>query len=279
MQFNAIKTLYYASAGLLLLILGCERGDLITYDHPANIYFDLNNDNLKTIPDSLTYTFAYDMTKAQDTLNLLTRISGFREGRIRHFRAYVEQDSSSAVAGDHYEPLQTQYPIPADSGNAFLPLVLYNTAHLEEETVSLIVKLQATEDFGIENPRIIRARLVFSARLERPDWWDSWPLAPYSRIKHQLFILVTEQTTLTTEGLDAPRNLYFSGLLSMMLNNPFAWVENNPKKGYVLEPVTEEPNPNYHFFHQDNPSRTILLRYNTAAGRHYFIDENGEEVR
>ncbi|MFC3198627.1 DUF4843 domain-containing protein [Parapedobacter deserti] len=278
MHYKLTIQALYLLVGVTVLCSSCNQAELQTFQHSANVYFDLDTNYLKTIPDSVTYTFAYDMTKAQDTVNLLTRVSGFREGRVRHFRAYIEQDSSTAIAGEHYEPLKDQYPVPADSGNAFLPLVLYNAADLEDQSVSLIIKLQASDDFGVENPRIIRARVVFSARLEQPYWWSMW-LGAYSRVKHQLFILVTEQTEMTTEGLDAPRNTYFANLLTRMLNNPFSWVADNPEKGYVLEPLTEGTNPNYHFYHRDNPSRTILLRYSAAAGRHYFIDENGQEVR
>lgn len=263
-----------ALAGLSFLLSSCEKAGLTMYDHPANIYFDLDNDDLR---DSIVYTFAYDLTKAQDTVFIPVRLSGIREGRDRQYEAYVEQDSSSAVAGTHYEPLKPAYTLPADSGLTYLPLVVYNTADLESTAVSLIIKLRASDHFGIENPRIIRAKVVISARLEQPAWWSMW-LGSYSRTKHQLFLLVTEQTELTMDGLDAPKNLYFASMLTMMLNNPFGWVQNHPEKGYVLEPAAAGSTALYHFYHQDNPGRIIPLR-RSASGLYYFIDENGEEVR
>lgn len=266
------------SAGLLYFP-ACEQAELPVYDHTANIYFDFTNPETGNYVDSITYTFAYDMTKATDTIELPVRLSGIRTAYDRYYSAYIEQDSTSAIAGQHFEPLAERYLLPANTGLALLPLVINNTADLEESTYSIMVKLQASDDFGIENPKLLRAKIIFSARLEKPEWWDMWPLAPYSRTKHQLFILVTEQTSLTTVGLDAPRNLYFSTLLTMMLNNPFAWVQNNPAKGYVLEPASAGTNPDYHFYHRDNPARQILLKFNAAANRHYFIDENGQEIR
>ncbi len=260
---------------MVLMAIGCEKATLPTYDHPANIFFQLD-DNSR---DSIIYTFAYDMTKAQDTVYILTRLTGIRENRARRYAAYVEQDSSSAVAGQHYKPLEPEYALAADSGWAYLPLIIYNAPDLEEKSVSVIIKLKATEDFGIENPDIIRAKVVFSARLEKPHWWDAWPLAPYSRVKHQLFILVTGQTELTTSGLDAPKNLYFASLLTMMLNNPFAWVQNNPEKGYVLEPVTAGSTAGYDFYHVENPARKLRLQYSEIAARYFFLDENGQEIR
>ena len=268
-----------ALMGLPVLLVSCDKAELATYDHPANLYFDLSDNGNPEVDrrDSIVYTFAYDMTKARDTVFIPVRLSGIRESRNRQYQVAVEQDSSTALAGIHYEALQPSYPLAADSGMAFLPLVIYNTADLEENAVTLILKLQPSADFGIENPSLIRAKVVVSARLEQPQWWSMW-LGAYSRTKHQLFLLVTGQTELSMDGLDAPKNLYFAQMLTMMLNNPFGWVQDNPEKGYVLAPVETGSTDRYHFYHELNPGRTILLRRN-AGGMYYFIDENGEEVR
>ena len=273
MRFKLTIKRLYTISGLLFLLVSCEKAGLVTYDHAANIYFDLEESDR----DSIVYTFAYDMTKAQDTVFVPVRLSGVRESRERQYEVAVDPDSSSAVSGTHYAPLQPHYTLPPGSGSTLLPLVIYNTADLEETAVSLVLRLRASGDFGIENPDLIRARVVISAQLEQPVWWSMW-LGAYSRTKHQLFLLVTEQTELTMDGLDAPKNLYFAQLLTMMLNNPFGWVEDHPEKGYVLKPVAAGNDAQYHFYHENNPGRTILLRRN-ASGIYYFIDENGEEVR
>jgi len=258
--------------GLILIAASsCEKAEPLLYDRAANIHFALTGNDR----DSLMYTFAYDITRSSDTILIPVQITGHRAGEARQFAAYVEQDSSTAVAGTHYKALEEVYTLPADSGTAYLPVIIYNVAELEETSVSLIVKLRATDDLGIEDPRLIRAKLVFSARLEQPQWWSMW-LGSYSRTKHQLFLIATEQTSMTMDGLDAPRNLYYVNLLTMMLNNPFQWVEDHPEKGYVLSPrgTTDA----YDFYHQDNPERKMLLRKNYASGRYFFIDENGAEV-
>jgi len=273
-----IKRLY-ALCGFIFLLGSCDKAELVTYDHPANIYFDLDDDENPgaSLRDSIVYTFAYDMTKAQDTVFIPVRLSGFRENRERRYKVAVDQDSSTAAPGTHYEALQPSYPMAANAGTAFLPLIVYNTADLEETAVSLVLKLRPSADFGIENPDLIRAKVVVSAQLEQPQWWSMW-LGAYSRTKHQLFLLVTDQTELSMDGLDAPKNLYFAQMLTMMLNNPFGWVQDHPEKGYVLEPLEAGNTERYHFYHENNPGRTILLRQN-ASGMYFFIDENGEEVR
>lgn len=266
-----LKYFVLASIGFLSL-LSCKEAELKLYEEDANIYFNLSQRDR----DSIVYTFAYDMTKAVDTVYIPVSLTGYRLQEVRNYNVYVEQDSSTAVQDIHYKSLENNYSIAANSGGAWFPLIVYNVSDLEEKSVSVLLKLQATDDFGIDNPNIIRARVVLSARLEKPIWWDDW-LDNYSRVKHQLFILVTEQRTLTREGLDAPKNTYFRDMLAMMLNDPFRWVNNNPEKGYVL--TSTDDGASYSFYHKDNSDRAMLLRYNSGSGKYFFIDENGREVR
>ncbi|MGN7783117.1 DUF4843 domain-containing protein [Niabella sp. 22666] len=259
---------------MVLLAAGCKKAEPLTFDHAANIYFDLSQQQ----KDSISYTFAYDLAKATDTINIPVTISGKRISQDRFYTAYVETDSSTAVPGTHFKPLESQYTIPALEGRTVLPLIVYNRPDLEDSSRTIVVKLRASRDLGIENPAIIRARVVLSARLEQPAWWSMW-CGAYSRTKHQLFLIVTGITELSTAGLDAPKNLYIANLLTVMLNNPFDWVAGNADKGYVLEAVTAGSTDAYYFYTPQNPNKKILLQKNTGSGRYFFIDENGQEVR
>jgi len=256
----------------LLLLFSCQKTPLETYNHHPNIYFSLDS----VLRDSMIFTFAYDMSKTEDTIYIPVQIIGHRAPDDRHYKVYVEQDSSTAIAEQHYKNLETSYPMPAGNGRDSLPLIVYNTPDLEEKSVSLILKLQGTDDLGIENVQRIRAKVILSAQLEQPVWWNMW-LGSYSRVKHELFYLVTEQRNLTMDGMDAPRNLYFRDMLTMMLNDPFSWVDANPEKGYLLTSL--DNGATYHFYHPDNPTRITLLKRNSGTGQYTFIDENGMEVR
>lgn len=269
-----MKKLKYFVLGSIsfLSLYSCQEAELKLYEQDANIYFNLSQSDR----DSIVYTFAYDMTKVVDTVYIPVRITGYRIPESRIYRVYVEQDSSTAEQDVHYKALETDYSLATNAGATNFPLIVYNVSDLEEKSVSILLKLQKTDDFGIDNPNIIRARVVLSARLEKPNWWDMW-LDNYSRVKHQLFLLVTEQRILTMEGLDAPKNTYFRDMLAMMLNDPFRWVNNNPEKGYVL--TSTDDGASYSFYHKDNPDRAMLLRYNSGSGKYFFIDENGREVR
>ncbi|WP_207534195.1 DUF4843 domain-containing protein [Desertivirga arenae] len=260
----------------VLFLASCEKAEELKYSHSANIFFQFNSGADR---DSMVYTFAYRPTIPQDTVWLLVRLTGTRTATDRYFTARIEKDSSTAQEGLHYEPLKEQYAIPADRGWTYIPFVVYNKdKQLENRSVSAIIKLNPSEDFGIENPSIIRAKVVFSSKLEKPSWWDMWLGGYYSRTKHELFILTTGRTSLTTAGLDAPMNLYFTGILTTMLNNPFNWVQKNPAKGYVLTPVNEGSTDSYYFYNTANPARKMLLRKNNQINKYFFIDENGQEV-
>lgn len=254
------------------MFFSCKKVSVMTYDRPANIYFDLTAADR----DSMVYTFAYDMTKAVDTVFLPVKLMGYRDEKSRSFQAYIEKDSSTAQAEIHYDKLKPDYPLMEGAGQTFLPIIIHNVKDLETRAVSLIIKLQESPDFGIENKDLIRARIILSAQLEQPQWWSMW-LDNYSRVKHQLFLLVTEQRTLSMQSLDAPKNLYFANLLLMMLNDPFKWVQDHPEKDYKLE--SNDGGQTYVFYHVDNPNRTILLRKNAGSGKYFFIDETGKEVR
>lgn len=264
----------------LSILAACKKAEEMRFNNAANIHYNLENNK----KDSLIYTFAYKPTLRQDTVFLPVQLSGVIEDKDRIYHAYVVKDSSTAMEGVHFEPLKPEYILPAGKGTTTLPVILYNVSELENRTVSVIIRLKGSSDLGINTPidelgkDMLRARIVYSATLEMPDWWNMWEGSYYSRTKHQLFLIVTGETTLTTAGLDAPRNLYLVNMLTIMLNDPFKWVAKNAAKGYVLEQVVAGDDSNYHFYNVANPNRPILLRKNKATGKYYFIDENGDEV-
>lgn len=261
----------------VVFLSACKKADELRYDHqPASVYFDIYNQD----KDSIVYTFAYDPGKARDTLMLPVQITGLRSENARVFTAHIEADSSSARPDVHYVPLAASYTMPAGEGKTYLPFVLLNSdPALEDQAVSVIIKLTASDDFAVEIPGMIRAKIVFSSKLEKPaDWWDQWFPGYYSRVKHELFILATGKTSLTSGqqgGQDAPMNLYYVSVLTTLLNNPFSWVEKNADKGFVLEKVDDDT---YYFYKDTNPNKKYLIKKNEQTDKFYFIDENGQEV-
>jgi hypothetical protein len=166
--------------------------------------------------------------------------------------------------------------MPADSGTYALPIVLFNKdPELSRQSVTLRLALAATSDFSLGLTGLTTGKIVFSSKLEKPEWWEMWLGAYYSQVKHELFLISSGTIHMTMAGLDAPKNLYHVGRLNSFLNEPFKWVQENGGKGYQLE----QRNTNtYDFFNSSNPAKKFELRRNAQSGKFYFIDEKGQEV-
>lgn len=260
----------------MLAVSACRKADDFLYESPENIAFNFPANQV----DSIIYTFAYTPEKGSDTIWLPVRISGIRKSVERKFVVSVMKDSSTAQEGLHYEALKSSYTMPADSGRVMVPVIIYNKdAGLLEKSVTIRFLLQRNEDFGTELTNLLKGKLVFSSTLELPAWWATgqWmsPLT-YSKTKHQLFIIATGVTVLTTGsegGLDAPKNLYLISLLTSLLNDPFTWVTRNADKGYAIEKIAGTND--YYFFSKANPDRKFLYKKDAVGAAYHFIDENG----
>lgn len=258
---------------IIIVIAGvaCKKTPDFLYRAPLqNVYFDINPQ------DSVVYTFAYHPERGRDTVYLPVKLAGLRADSLRQFGVIVVDSNTTAQAGVHYEAFKQWYTLPADTGTFKLPVILFNTDPLlQTKSVALTLKLKPGAGLDTNVNKLIKAKVILSAKLEQPDWWNTWPLGAYSRTKHELFMIATGVTSMTKEGLDAPRNLFLVGRLNVMLADPFAWVNNNPTKGYV---ITQRADGNYDFYAATNPAKTILVRKDTSSGRFYFVDENGLDI-
>jgi len=263
---------------LLIAAAGCKKAEELRYGSRDNIYLDFSN----TDRDSLIYTFAYNPAKAADTVWIPVRISGMRtdsvSGADRKFILKAEKDSSTAQESLHYKDFDPYYLIKKGTGFTWVPLTIYSQdPELTEKSVTLHFRLYPSEDFDVNLPKLSFGKLVFSNKLERPEWWGMWFGGYYSRVKHELFIITTGLTWMSMDGLDAPKNLYFVSVLNDFLADPFKWVNKNPTKGYAITP--KEGTQDYEFYSISNPGKKTLYRKNLQNGLYYFIDEFGNEVQ
>jgi len=276
---NCMNRLFILALVTVALLTGCKKDTYMPF-HPTgktdNIYF--NFDPTTPDRDSIIYTFAYTPGKVSDTIYLPVQISGHRADTARTYKVAVTDSLTTAIPGIHYSALKDSYTMPAGAGFDSIPLVLFNTDTLmSRRSVSLSLHLVATDGLGVQIADIIKARIIFSNKLEKPVWWDIWMLN-YSDVKFELFIISTGVTVLASgedHGLYAPQSLYYMGLLDVLLNDPFAWVADNPEKGYALELRTDG---NYDFFNTANPSHRLLVKKDLSSGKYFFIDENGAQV-
>jgi hypothetical protein len=251
----------------------CKKDQPASFHGTENIYFDLDPAQER---DSILYTFAYHPERAKDTVWVPVSISGTRASIDRSYAAKVLDSGTTAKVNVHYEPLKDKYVFGATFGTIYMPVILYNQDTLMlKQSYSLMIQLVPTSDFDTDFSKLITARIVFSNKLEKPKWWDMWLGGYYSQVKHQLFRLSATTDDLSTNGIDAPKNLYYVDKLKALLASPATWIANNPGKGYVL---TARPDGNFDFYNAGTPSIKFLYQKDPGTGKYYFIDENGKQV-
>jgi len=269
-----MKKIVMLILSVVVLIAACKKENVFTYHGTENIYFDLDSTGQR---DSLLYTFAYHPEVFKDTVWVRVRISGDRDSLTdRKYVVKVVDTSSTAVAGKHYEPLKSEYIVRARAGITYMPVILYNTdTNMLKRAFTLTIRMEASDDYNITFSKLITARIVFSSRLEKPYWWDMWLGGYYSQVKHQLFRLAGTTDELTTEGIKAPKYLFYVDKLKALLASPSTWVQANPTKGYML---TARPDGNFDFYPVATPTKIIPYVKDPNTGQFYFIDENGNRV-
>lgn len=262
-------------------MLGCKKDKPLLYSTQDNIYLDY------PVKDTLSYSFALYPNLVSDTIWVPVIISGTRAKNARHFQLSVVPDSTTAVATLDYEPLKSSYTMPADSGTVHVPVIIKATdTALVSKSVILTIRVSGSSDFATQLGESIRTkRILFSNRLQEPDWWpDKWyeELGVYTRTKYQLFLISSGTIDLDKESdpnfyLSAPRDLFYVGNFKAFLLDPFGWVSANPDKGYVLTKRTDGTG-DYDFYSVDSPTKKIHLQYLMQSNSYVFIDENGNPV-
>lgn len=266
---------------LAATLCGCKKEKTLLYNSQDNIYF-----NYQT-KDTLSYSFAFELGRSQDTLMIPVIITGKTASYARTFQVSVLADSSTAVPTVDYEPLKSSYTMPADSGQVHIPVIIKNTdTALNSKSVVLTIRVSGGKDFGSSFYEAMRTKeILFSNRLEEPVWWPDWAgeLGNYSRVKHQLFLISSGTTDLVVVSgnpnayLQIPRALFYISNFKAFLTDPFGWVKQNPAKGYVLT-ARNDGTGDYDFYNVNTPTKKIHLKYFAQANTYVFIDENGQQV-
>ncbi len=270
----------FLPALLAAIFAACSENPGYEYNaQKDNIYFDY-----ATTDDSkITYSFAdttFDVV--ENTIYLPVKISGKRVSYDRKFRVEVIDSLTTAKPSLHYEPMASSYTLAADSGTFKLPVVLYNTDEiLQDSTLVLALRLVDSDNFSTAFPHLISATISFSSRLEEPSWWKYWlgELGTYSRTKHFLFLISSGTKALTDPTapdsyLYTPEVLYHISEYKAFLADPFTWVGKHTE--YALE--KKNGSDDYTFYLKAAPDKTYLLKWEAGNGKYFFIDENNEII-
>jgi hypothetical protein len=271
--------LLYLTMLWIFVFTACTEDKVdIYHSNRDNIYFYFEN------PENNRILFSFADTTldvVEVTLYLPVKISGNRIPKMRSFHLEVVDSLTTAQSGLHYTPLSDTYTMEADSGTFLLPVTLRNTDEIMmDSTLMLSLRLIDSEDFSTKFPHLIAANIIFSSRLEEPDWWKFWmsELGLYSRAKHYLFLVSSGTKALHNPSAPdgfmlTPKALYHISEYKAFLNNPFTWTENHPE--YALD---KQADNNYRFYLKTTPEKNYLLKWESSVGKYYFVDENGENI-
>jgi len=266
---------------LSIVLFACKKDEPEAYKTADNIYFDFTPDDKEDKADSIVYSFAYNPEKNVDTIWIPIRLAGIRQPVARKFSIGVVDSATTAIASLHYQPLEKEYTLAADSGTFMLPLIVYSKdTLLKIKTVTLTLSLEASSELGISFKDLRRGFIKLSNRLEKPVWWDVWndEVGEYSRVKHELFIRTSGTTELPLTRSDfqvTPKALYYIRRFKSFLNDPFKWVAAYPEEGYV---ITQDADGNYYFYSSGSPDNKYKMEKSDADGKYYFKDETGNRV-
>ena len=141
------------------------------YEGANQVYFDLKNAS-----DTLyNYSFGTQPTSVTtDTVTVNVKLAGVRKSQAQHYKVVVDP-SSSAKAGVHFEAINSDQVIPADSlsGSFRVVLLRQNLSDTKNDSIRLILRLEATDDLGVRFPDKIKRVITFDNVLEKPYWWDN----------------------------------------------------------------------------------------------------------
>lgn len=199
-----MKKLYYIllSAVAIASLSSCEKDLPLYEDQQAKLNFNLTtssfNDDGSLKP--VGYSFVYEpSTVVEDTIFVKITTMGFLSDQDRALsikQVPAGSGYTDAVAGTHYKSFDEMgYCIKADSCEAFLPVVIYRDASLQNEDVYLRLQIVDNENFTVGYEQYKEYLLTISDQLSKPTAWDQnflqYYIGPYCKNFHRFCIDIT----------------------------------------------------------------------------------------
>lgn len=151
------QVIIWASVLLCMLSMSACKKDIMGYEGAEGVYFAVQWGPSYGTDKSWPYRpysnvefvkYADDVIK----VNIKVMITGPVKSYDRPFKVAINPDSTTAVAGVHYEAIPENLVIRADSFAAYVPVTLKRAADLETETKTIGLKLIPNEHFALSFP-------------------------------------------------------------------------------------------------------------------------------
>lgn len=141
----------------LFIFAGCEK-EIMGYEGREGVYFSVRHNDNSTSLESIWPYQPYSnvefvrLGSADVNFEVKVMITGPAKDYDRIFRLAINPDSTTAVAGLHYDPVQEEWTIPAGALSAMVKVHLKRTPDLEQQPVTLGLRLLPTKDFELSFP-------------------------------------------------------------------------------------------------------------------------------
>lgn len=204
-----------------VLSAGCQEAEYLLFNDAARVQMDEE----KEILTDFYYT---DASVTRDTVYLTVNTIGDPEDRVRRIAleqiseydieykydakgnlvdSVVTEKPNKAVPGVHYVAMDDPemlplLVVPRNAVTVEVPVILLRDASLKKEGYRLCLRLVATPDFRLGETGKLSGTVVFSDKLSKPGFWDSYVetyhFGRYSERKHA-FMYEVLQTKITDD--------------------------------------------------------------------------------
>lgn len=135
----------------LLVVLGCKKEDM-SYKGTEGVYFavQFGNKNLSiNYWPYMPYSMVEFVSLSKDVVDfpIKVMITGPVKDYNRTFRVEINPDSTTAVAGQHYESIREEWTVPAGAVSTNVIVRLKRTPDLSDKQVTLGLRIVPTKDF------------------------------------------------------------------------------------------------------------------------------------
>lgn len=196
------KILLYTVTGWgLVAATSCKKNDLPFYSGADNIYFADNNTN-KT--DTAILSFGYALVKTTDsTASIVVKTIGSASAAERPYKVIVLADSTTAIAGTHYDALPQSFSIKPNKVTDTIAVKVHRTRDMQDSTFILTLRLQPNDYFNTymsSNTAVsapysyITYKLRINDIISKPKYWLTGYHGTFSRKKILLMAEVLETT-------------------------------------------------------------------------------------
>lgn len=180
----------------VLLFAACKKNsNEAAYKGEARILL-FGDPNQGAQGDSVFYVFAnYPQSQTEKQINIKVQLVGNTSPDDRQFSLIVDKARSTALPSEYHLP--ESLVLPANAYEAIVPVTIYRTARLKNDTARLVLKAMSTADLKVDPVKpgnlgeMVEFKIIWLDKLVQSDDWAFHIWGNYSRAKHQLIIDVT----------------------------------------------------------------------------------------